>query len=104
VATPYKEELNRKEREFLEAHGYDVICIRELSCRGPETADVPYRLVYELAREGFRPEADGHFIRCTDLRTLDILEALGCALNRPGISSNQATMWMISGKSGSRSQ
>ena len=95
VATPYQEELNIKEKEFLEWHGYDVISMKGLGRRGPEIADVPAKCVYDLAKEVFRPKADGVFISCTDLRTLDILEALEHDLSRPVVSSNQATMWMM---------
>lgn len=95
VATPYQEEVNRKEKEFLESHGYNVLNIKGLGCRGPETADVSIKQVYELAKAVFNPMADGLFISCTDLRSLDIIEALEHDLNKPVISSNQATMWMM---------
>ena len=95
IATPYQEELNKKEKEFLESHGYSVLKIKGLGCRGPETADVSVKRVYKLAKEVFDTKADGLFISCTDLRTLDIIEALEYDLNKPVISSNQATMWMM---------
>lgn len=100
VATPYKEELNRKVKEFLESHEYNVLKIKGLGCSGPETADVSIEQVYELAKEVFLPKANGLFISCTDLRTFDILEALECDLNIPVVSSNQATMWMMLRKVG----
>lgn len=95
VATPYKEWLNEKEKEFLEAHGFEVLSIKGLGCLGPETADVPSERVYRLAKDVYRPKVDGVFISCTDLRSIEILEFLERDVNKPVISSNQATMWML---------
>ena len=95
VATPYKEWLNEKEKEFLEAHGFEVISIKGLGCLGPETADVPSERVYRLAKDVYRPRADGVFISCTDLQSIDILEYLEHDIKKPVISSNQATMWIM---------
>ena len=95
VATPYKEWLNEKVKEFIKAHGFEVLSIKGLGCLGPETADVPPQRVYRLAKDVYRPGADGIFISCTDLRSIDILEYLEQDINKPVISSNQATMWAM---------
>ena len=95
VATPYHEDINQKEREFLESHGFRVLNIKGLNCDGPETADLPIKRVYKHAKEVFRPDANGLFMSCTDLRTLDIIQALEYDLGKPIVSSNQATMWMM---------
>lgn len=95
VATPYKEWLNEKEKEFLEAHGFEVLSIKGLNCLGSETANVPLERVYRLAKGVYRPKADGVFISCTDLRSIEMLEFLEHDINKPVISSNQATMWMM---------
>jgi len=100
VATPYQEEVNRREKKFFEAHGYSVLKIKGMGCKGPETADVPKKRIYKLAKEVFISNADGLFLSCTDLRTLDIIEALEYDLNKPVVSSNQATMWMMLRKVG----
>lgn len=100
VATPYQDDLNRMEKQFLESHGFKIIDIRGLGCRSPEIADVSPKTIYKHARAVFRPEADGLFISCTDLRTSDVLQALEYDLNKPVVSSNQATMWMMLKKVG----
>ena len=38
-------------------------------------------------------DADGMFISCTNLRTIDVLAQLEAELNVPVISSNLATCW-----------
>jgi len=100
VATAYEEELNRKVREFLEAHGLEVLGVKGLGCKGLEAAHISVKRVYELAKEVSDLEADALFISCTDLRTLDVLETLEFDLNKPVISSNQATMWLMLKKVG----
>jgi maleate isomerase len=100
VATAYGEELNGKVREFLEAHGLEVLGVKGLGCKGLEAAHVSVGRVYELAKEVTHPDADALFISCTDLRTLDVLEELEFDLSKPVISSNQATMWLMLKKVG----
>ena len=102
IATPYQDEVNKKEAQFLRSHGFKIIRMKGLSCKGPETADLSPRLVYRHAKTVFKPEADGLFISCTDLRTFDILQSLEYDLNRPVVSSNQATLWMMLKKAGIR--
>lgn len=100
VATPYHDDINQKEKEFFEAHGFKVLNIKGLSCNGPETADLSTKLVYTHAKGTFRPEADALFMSCTDMRSLDILQSLEYDLGKPVVSSNTATMWMMLKKVG----
>ena len=94
IATPYLEELNRREREFFEAQGYEVVDIRglgirddrEIGAQSPQTA-------YRLAREANRPEVDCLFISCTNFATLPIIAALEADTSKPVVTSNQATIW-----------
>jgi maleate isomerase len=94
VATPYIKELNTLEKNFLEAHGFDVLQIRGLSLVrnldiGKELPSTAYRLAHEV----FKTEADAIFISCTNLRTIEIIKALEADLGRPVVTSNQASMW-----------
>jgi maleate isomerase len=95
IATPYQDEVNKKEEQFLQSHGFKIVSMKGLGCKGPETADLSPRLVYRHAKTVFKPESDGLFLSCTDLRTSDILEALEHDLKKPVVSSNQATLWMM---------
>ncbi len=94
IATPYIEELNRREREFFEALGYEVVQIRGLGIRedraiGAESPQAAYR----LAREVDRPEVDCLFISCTNFPTIPIIAALEADTGKPVVTSNQATIW-----------
>jgi maleate isomerase len=95
VATPYHDDINEKEKEFLEFHGFKVLSIRGLSCNGPETADLPVKLVYKHAKGAFKSGSDALFMSCTDMPSLDVIQALEFDLGKPVVSSCTATMWMM---------
>jgi len=94
VATPYIEELNTLEKNFLEAHGFEAIEMKGLGfVSNLNIGKEPSSTVYRLAREVFKPEADAVFISCTNFRTIEVIEALEADLDRPVVTSNQASMW-----------
>ena len=95
VATPYHDDINVKEKEFLERHGFKVLHIQGLSCDGPETGDLSAHVVYHHAKTAFRPGSDALFMSCTDMPSLDIIQTLEADLGKPVVSSNTATMWMM---------
>ncbi len=94
LATPYIEELNELEVNFLEESNYEVVDIHGLGCRTdeeicthrPETA-------YQQARNINCENADGIFISCTGYRTFEIVDQLERDLDKPVVTSNQATLW-----------
>jgi maleate isomerase len=94
VATPYPDWLNEKTKEFLEANGFKVLGIKGLENVGRISIEIPEK-AYRLAREVYDPTADGVFISCTALRTIEIVEGLEEDIGKPVISSNQATLWMM---------
>jgi maleate isomerase len=98
VATPYIDEINSRERSFLERSGFTVVRIRGLGIVrntdiGRQPPWVAYRLVKEVAREAGR-SADGVFISCTNFRTIEVIELLESELQLPVVSSNTASMWL----------
>jgi len=98
VATPYTEEINEKEKEFLSNNGFKVCAIRGLGLVknleiGMQEPHVAYRLGRELMIR--HPEADGLFISCTNFRTLEIIPILSQEIGKPVITSNQATLWRV---------
>jgi len=114
LATPYTEDVNEKEKGFLEAHGVRVTRMKGLGYSKPmksypltlkETSGMgllePY-VAYKLAKDLDSPEADGVLISCTGLRTIECLDALEENLGKPVISSNQATLWMALRRMGIR--
>ncbi|MFN8592147.1 MAG: hypothetical protein U0031_11875 [Thermomicrobiales bacterium] len=94
IATPYVEELNDRERIFLEASGYRVANIVGLQC--PTDADIA-RLepadALALAQQVDTPDADALFISCTNFDCLPVVESLEQRLGKPVITSNLAGGW-----------
>jgi maleate isomerase len=94
IATPYIEEMNDREVEFLEDNGYEVSAIAGLGIepnvdigrQSPSTA-------YRIGRNVDTDDADAVFVSCTNFRTLEIVEQLERDLEKPVVSSNSATMW-----------
>lgn len=94
VATPYVDELNELEVDFLAAHGFEVVGLRGLGIDSdPEIGRVPYRRTWELAQAADDPAAEAVFISCTGLPTLALLADLENELGKPVISSNAVTLW-----------
>jgi maleate cis-trans isomerase len=91
VASPYEPWLNEKLRAYLEAAGFEVVAIKGLATQahGSVTTDT----VKALALEVLRPQTEAVFISCSNLQTLDIIEAVERESGRPVVTSNQAAMW-----------
>src|SRR5262249_58214680 len=95
IATPYLDELNRRECDFFQALGYEVRAIRglgirddrEIGAQSPETA-------YRLAREVDGPDVDCLFVSCTNFPALPIVAALEADTGKPVVTSNQTTIWL----------
>ncbi|AIU70837.1 maleate cis-trans isomerase [Thermococcus eurythermalis] len=95
VITPYTDEINVREKEFLEANDFTVLDIRGLGIE--DNQDIgklePYS-AYRLAKASFMDEAEAIFISCTNWRTFEIIEALENDLGVPVVTSNQASLWL----------
>ncbi|MFD1563146.1 aspartate/glutamate racemase family protein [Haloarchaeobius amylolyticus] len=98
VVTPYTSDLDEKERDFLEAAGFEVASIdgRGLAANtaiGELTPDDASRQV--LAAVGDAEDLDAVFVSCTNYRSLAAVEDLESKLGVPVITSNGATLWDI---------
>ncbi|MEO0249730.1 MAG: maleate cis-trans isomerase [candidate division WOR-3 bacterium] len=96
IVTPYIEEINKREKVFMESIGFEVIYEKGLGISETiEIAKVPPATVYKLGREAISkaPDADILFISCGNLRTIEVLSALETDTGKPTISSNQALLW-----------
>jgi len=95
LATPYLDEVNALEAEFLESSGFQVVAVRGLGLSGKAIREVEPAAVAALVQAVDVPAAEGVFVSCTDLRALDVLEESERALRKPVISSNQASLWAV---------
>lgn len=95
IATPYEDWLNEKQEVFFEESGFKVLNIRGLGLSNPEEmASLFPEQIYLHARKSLVEDADGIFISCTDIRTIEIIDKLEKDTGKPVVTSNQATMWM----------
>jgi maleate isomerase len=100
VATPYTREINRIERNVLEAMGYRVT--RIMGCHedvppnqftNEMIGGLPPEEAYRIAMEVDDSSNEAIFISCTNFRAVEIIDRLENVTGKPVISSNQATMW-----------
>ena len=93
IAMPYVEAVARAAVKFVEDSGIQVLNAKWLNKSGFDIAEVTPETVYHLAREVDRPESEAVFISCTNLHTFEVIDKLEHDLQKPIITSNQATVW-----------
>jgi maleate isomerase len=94
VGTPYLDEINAIESDFLTAKGFEVLSIDGLNIRlDSDMVRVSPDFILEFARKIDRSEADAVFISCGALRTTEVIEKIEAAVQKPVVASNQAMMW-----------
>lgn len=98
VATSYIAELNDRLVDYLTHAGFEVTAIRGLSITGvKEVGEVTPQVLFDLSESVFRADAsaDGIFISCGGLLTLDVLKPLEEKLGVPATSSSAAGFWDV---------
>ena len=94
VATPYLDEINRREVDYLEQAGFEVLSICGLNLeKDSEMVKVAPDYLLEFALAQDRPDADAIFVSCGALRTLDVIGEIEARAGKPAICSNQAMIW-----------
>jgi len=103
VATPYIPEINRLVKKFLLSSMFQVVDLKSLGIKdnlkiGKLPSEETYRLVTRLNYA----EADGIFISCTNLATVNVIKRLEKTARKIVVSSNTATLWAMLKKCGAR--
>lgn len=93
VVTPYPEETNQLEKEFLEGNGVQVPAIVGMPPPDGIIERVQPGTVYRYVKGLDLTGADCIFISCTGLNVLDLIEVIETDFGLPVITSNQATLW-----------
>jgi maleate isomerase len=94
VATPYIEELNVIERQFLQASGFTVASLAGLGCAtDAEIGRLEPADAVSLVERVNTPEADAIFISCTNFHCLPAIASLERQLGKPVVTSNLAGAW-----------
>jgi maleate isomerase len=96
VGTPYSDDVNEKEKKFLEDSGFEVTALLGLNIIPifNQGLQEPY-VAYNLGKKINTDDAECIFLSCTDFRAVEIIDALENRLKKPVISSNQATLWHV---------
>jgi maleate cis-trans isomerase len=95
VVTPYPAEVNARLRAYFEACEIDVVNLATF-----DEPDMAAHAAHEpeevaaLVRHADRPEADGLFVACTQVRAIDAADRLERELGKPVITANQASLWV----------
>lgn len=96
LATPYLDEVNRAEAAALAAAGFRVPAVRGLGIEsGRDMCLVEPAAIVEMALAADRPEADGIFVSCSALRSVEAIEEIERRAGKPAVTSNQALVWRM---------
>ena len=98
VATSYIDELNDRLVTYLTASGFTVTAIDGMSITGVEAVgEVSTQALVDLSRRVYERDrsADGVFISCGGLLTLDAIRELEGTLGLPATASSPAGFWDV---------
>lgn len=98
MITPYSQEINLAEVDFLSRNGITTVSYQSLNCSASyPIASVDSNEIASLVGKyaDAIDRTDALFISCTNLLTLDSIPALELALRVPVITSNQASLWAL---------
>ena len=94
VGTPYLDEVNTAEAEFLTAKGFEILDIQGLNLEtGTQMGQVTPAYWKQFALEIDSTDADAIFLSCGGIRSLEVVEEIEKQSGKPVITSNQAQMW-----------
>ena len=94
LISPYVEKTNQLEHHYMREAGFEVIHDLGLGLAGGDQyITVTPERWKEIVLENTRPEADGYFLSCTNTTMIEVIEECEQRLNRPVVTSNQATLW-----------
>lgn len=94
VGTPYLDEVNAAEAQFLYRKGFEVLDIQGLNLEtGISFGRVTPAYWKKFALEIDRPDADAIFLSCGGVRSLEVAEEIEKLTDKPVVTSNQAQMW-----------
>lgn len=103
VGTPYLDQINTAEAEFLVAKGFEVLDIQGLNLTtGIEFGRVTPGYWKSFAQEINRPDADAIFLSCGGIRSLEVADEIEQLTGKPVVTSNQAQFWSCLRRAGIR--
>lgn len=101
VVAPYTDDIAALLHGFLAEAGHEVITARAFGA-SDAIWDIDPERTLELIRQADDPRSEAVVVSCTNLPTIDIIQAAEAELGKPVVSANQATMWLALAYVGSR--
>lgn len=94
LISPYVKTTNEHEVHYLGEAGFEVVHEIGLGLSGSdEYIAVPPERWMEIVWENRRAEADGYLLSCTNTTMIEMIEEAERRLQKPVVTSNQATLW-----------
>lgn len=94
VVTPYVDVTNERLKQFLKAHGIDVVKLGTFDMLDMfDHAKIQPEEIYRKVKDITSPDTDAVFVACTQLRALEVLDLLERDLGKPVYSAVQASAW-----------
>ena len=80
--------------KYMREAGYDIVADRAASLEGSDAyCTTPPRFWYDTALALNDDRAQAYFISCANIHSIDVIDDLEKALQRPVVTSNQAALW-----------
>ena len=94
IVSPYTREVDEAEHRYFESAGLEVLggaCLGIVD--GFRLAEPEPDALFELGCKGFDARSDALIMSCLNTRSHTVIDRLEKALNKPVITSTQATLW-----------
>ena len=93
LISPYVQQTNQHEVKYLAEAGFTVLHELGLGLESDGYVAVTPQQWINVVQENTRPDAEGYLLSCTNTRTIEVIDELERELDKPVITSNQATLW-----------
>jgi maleate isomerase len=93
LISPYVQATNQHEVHYLKEAGYTVVHELGLGLESHGYSAVTPEEWKRIVRENARADADGYFLSCTNTRMIEAVPEIEREMDKPVVSSNQATLW-----------
>jgi maleate isomerase len=93
LISPYVKATNEHEVRYLKEAGYTVVHELGLGLQTDGYSAVTPEEWKNIVKDNARSDADGYFLSCTNTRMIEAIVDIEREINKPVVSSNQATLW-----------
>jgi maleate isomerase len=97
LAMPYLEDVALTAVKFFQDYGLEIIKYKWLGYPRAQKGmgDISREELYNLARDVNDSESEALIISCVEIYSIDLIQPLETDLQKPVITSNQATIWNL---------